>query len=92
MHDFRMLFDWDHTTPSKGILATGTDLSADIFRTPTELYRWAPYGQVEENWFIFWDRDGNAYVHYDMWPKRSFARIESKTQHRPQMGARLRSG
>jgi hypothetical protein len=74
IHDFRMLFDW--TSLKEGV--TGIDESDDVFRTPTELYRPAPYGEVEKNWFIFWDTNGDAYVHYDVWPQRSFAKIESQ--------------
>ncbi|KAH8698696.1 hypothetical protein BGW36DRAFT_376618 [Talaromyces proteolyticus] len=75
MHDFRMLVDWK--SPSNEI-ATSFDVekSPNVFHTATELYRPIPLGEVEKNWFIFWDAAGEAYVHYDVWPKRSFAKIE----------------
>lgn len=45
------------------------------FSKGTELQR--PTGaslfRLEKNWFLFWDADGQAYVHYDIAPTRSFA-------------------
>ncbi|POS71715.1 hypothetical protein DHEL01_v209892 [Diaporthe helianthi] len=41
----------------------------------TELQRPPPYGAVEKNWFLFWDSDNVHYVHYDMTPRRAFARL-----------------
>lgn len=41
----------------------------------TELQRPQPYGAVEKNWFLFWDSDNVHYVHYDMTPRRAFARL-----------------
>lgn len=79
IHDFRMLFDWGPSPNNEGVGADGSD--DHLFRTPTELYRPAPYGEVEKNWFIFWDMNGDAYVHYDVWPQRSFAKIESQTRN-----------
>lgn len=77
IHDFRVLFDW---SPSLKEEVAGVGDSDDSFRTPTELYRPAPYGQVEKNWFVFWDSNGDAYVHYDIWPQRSFAKIENQNK------------
>lgn len=31
---------------------------------------------VEKNHFIFWDGSGQPYVHYDLWPIRSFAQLD----------------
>ncbi|KKY35288.1 hypothetical protein UCDDA912_g04708 [Diaporthe ampelina] len=44
----------------------------------TELQRPPPLGEVEKNWFLFWDSDNVHYVHYDITPRqRAFARINS---------------
>lgn len=45
------------------------------FEDATEMQRPAPYGILEKNWFLFWDREGKVYVHYDVSPKRSFAAL-----------------
>ncbi|KIX10622.1 uncharacterized protein Z518_01706 [Rhinocladiella mackenziei CBS 650.93] len=65
IQDFRMLVGW----PSE--IIEGTQ-----YRMATELRRPAPFGPVEKNWFIFWDKDGDAYVHYDIFPNRVFAKLE----------------
>ena len=65
MLDFRVLVDW------------GFEISMDNkFRLATEVQRPVPYGQVEKNWFLFWDKNEQMYVHYDVTPKRSFAKLE----------------
>lgn len=46
------------------------------FRRATELRRPPPYGNVEKNWFLFWDKDEQMYAHYDVFPKRVFAKLE----------------
>lgn len=46
------------------------------FQKPTELQRPAPYSPVEKNWFVFWDKNEQIYVHYDVWPSRLFAKLE----------------
>ena len=43
-----------------------------------ELHRPFPWSQVEKNWFIFWDKDDQLYVHYEVWPKRVFAKLKSQ--------------
>ncbi|KAI9827428.1 MAG: hypothetical protein M1819_006969 [Sarea resinae] len=64
MQDFRMLVDWPFES-----------LPKLDFRMATELQRPAPYGLVEKNWFVFWDRYDQMYAHYDIVPKRAFAKI-----------------
>lgn len=69
MLDFRLLVDW------------GVDTINDhggFLRTPTELQRplTQPYRAVEKNWFVFWDAEGQGYVHYDIAPSRSFAQLQ----------------
>jgi hypothetical protein len=41
----------------------------------TDLQRPPPYGQVEKNWFMFWDADNAPYLHYHVYPRRIFARL-----------------
>lgn len=45
------------------------------FELSTELQRPEPYGVVEKNWFVFWDKDDQMYTHYDIVPKRSFSKL-----------------
>ena len=63
--DFRILVDWGFE-----------DSAAQEFKRATELQRPDPYGPVEKNWFVFWDNDDQIYVHYDIAPKRSFAKLQ----------------
>lgn len=64
MLDFRLLVDWGYELFTPG-----------EFRVATELQRPAPYGAVEKNWFVFWDSQGQKYAHYDISPKRVFAKL-----------------
>lgn len=68
IQDFRLLFDWPW----------------ELFKVPDyklgaahELQRPLPYGLIEKNWFAFWDDGGSMYLHYDISPSRSFAKVES---------------
>lgn len=45
------------------------------FRLPTELQRPPPYGFMEKNYFLFWDKDEQLYIHHDMAPKRVFTQL-----------------
>jgi hypothetical protein len=64
MQDFSVLTDW------------GLSLSAqEDFTNGTELQRPLPYSPVEKNWFVFWDMDNQIYAHYDVAPKRVFAKL-----------------
>jgi hypothetical protein len=65
MLDFRILVDWGFET-----------FAEEEFRKATELQRPAPYGPVEKNWFVFWDKQGQIYAHYDVAPKRVFAKLD----------------
>jgi hypothetical protein len=49
--------------------------TARIFGGPTELQRPPPWGAIEKNWFLFWDLQGQAYLHHDINPKRVFAQL-----------------
>jgi hypothetical protein len=64
MLDFRLLLDWGLEHFNEG-----------EFRQATELQRPLPYRPVEKNWFIFWDSEEQMYAHYDVAPKRSFAKL-----------------
>ena len=65
IQDFTMLVDWGtQVSPSKR------------FRMAAELERPAPFRAVEKNFFVFWDKDGGMYVHYDVSPRRVFAKLD----------------
>jgi hypothetical protein len=42
----------------------------------TEIRRPGPLRPVEMDFFLFWDSDGQAYTHYDLFPQRVFAKLE----------------
>ncbi|KAK2799409.1 hypothetical protein FQN51_006896 [Onygenales sp. PD_10] len=65
MLDFRMLVDWGFEPYSPA-----------EFRQATELQRPAPWGPIEKNWFVFWDKHGQLYAHYDISPQRVFAKLD----------------
>jgi hypothetical protein len=65
MQDFRLLVDWGFEF-----------VKENEFRKATELQRPVPFGLVEKNWFVFWDKDEQIHVHYDLAPKRVFAKLE----------------
>lgn len=80
IQDLRMLVDWGLEPLDKGIEAfggMGIEISAEKgFRKPTELQRPLPYGTIEKNWFVFWDKDEQMYAHYDVTPRRVFAKLD----------------
>lgn len=45
------------------------------FKQGTEIQRPPPYAELEKNFFLFWDSKGDLYVHYDLHPKRVFAKL-----------------
>jgi len=65
LQDFRVLVDWNHKL-----------FFEEDFRMATEVQRPPPVGVVEKNFFMFWDADDQIYAHYDMFPKRSFAKMK----------------
>lgn len=67
MQDVRVLLDAFHL--EKHTLS-------QLFTQATELRRPAPWKGVEKNFFLFWDSQGKAYVHHDLWPKRVFAQLD----------------
>jgi hypothetical protein len=65
MLDFRILVDW------------GFEIFTEKeFRKATELQRPVPYGPIEKNWFVFWDEHEQIHAHYDVAPRRVFAKLE----------------
>lgn len=66
VQNFGTVMDWGYATfPDAG-----------GFEGATELQRPPPYSNVEKNWFLFWDQEGKIYAHYDISPKRVFAKLE----------------
>lgn len=49
--------------------------NAQLFAAGTELQRPQPWGEIEKNWFMFWDAEMKPYVHHDIAPKRVFAQL-----------------
>ncbi|KAJ4415213.1 hypothetical protein N0V82_007450 [Gnomoniopsis sp. IMI 355080] len=73
IQDFRGLVpDW--ATDVGGAPPAG---EAFTNRAGTELQRQPPYGVMEKNWFLFWDAKGEPYVHFDITPSRSFAKLNA---------------
>lgn len=66
VQDFRALVEWGYETFDDN----------DFFQA-TELQRPLPWGTMEKNWFLFFDQHDQAYLHYDVAPKRVFAKVEA---------------
>ncbi|KEF57748.1 uncharacterized protein A1O9_05668 [Exophiala aquamarina CBS 119918] len=47
------------------------------FTEPKELQRPPPLGELEKNYFVFWDLEHNLYVHHSLSPRRVFAAVDS---------------
>lgn len=60
--------------------------TATLFVKGTELQRPAPWGEIEKNWFMFWDKEGQMYVHHDMEPNRVFAQLTADGTVGPDLG------
>ncbi|KAF2157092.1 hypothetical protein K461DRAFT_273215 [Myriangium duriaei CBS 260.36] len=78
--DFRML-----------VSSNSTPAPEDGFRFPVDLQRPPPYGAVEKNWFMFWDRDNQAYLHHDIMPHRVFAKLNKDGSVGPDLGPTARA-
>lgn len=50
---------------------------SETFFEPTDLARPGPSRPIERNWFAFWDRNDEMHLHYNIYPKRSFAKLNS---------------
>ena len=64
IQDFRVLVDWSSET-----------IVGNEYRVASELQRPPPVGAIEKNWFVFWDKEGDPYIHYDIAPHRVFAKL-----------------
>lgn len=65
IQDFRVLTDWPFEF-----------FDQELFRDPTEIQRpGGKYSIIEKNYFVFWDKNETIYAHYDISPKRAFARM-----------------
>ena len=49
---------------------------ARIFGQPAEVQRPPPWKGLETNYFLFWDSEGKAYAHHEMFPERVFAQLD----------------
>lgn len=56
------------------------------FRTFTEVQRPEPYGIVEKNFFVFWDKNEEIYAHFDITPKRVFTKLSYDGSIGPDLG------
>jgi hypothetical protein len=66
LEDVRMLLqDFEHER----------DVLPKLFTHATEVRRPPPVKAIEKNFFLFWDSDGKAYVHHDIYPQRVFAQL-----------------
>ncbi|KAH8910362.1 hypothetical protein BR93DRAFT_874432 [Coniochaeta sp. PMI_546] len=63
IQNFPVLMDW-----------TAEMAPQDLFRTGTEIERPGKHGDLEKNWFVFWDSNDQIYAHYDVRP-RAFAKL-----------------
>ncbi|KAJ6444568.1 integral membrane protein [Purpureocillium lavendulum] len=45
------------------------------FRNATEMQRPGSWGKMEKNYFMFWDNQGQKYVHQDVYPARVFTQL-----------------
>lgn len=75
IQDLRTLVDWDNEQYDK-----------DEFVEATELQRPPPWGVMEKNWFLFFDQDDQAYLHYDVSPQRVFAKVSTTGEVGPDLG------
>lgn len=77
LQDVRMLLqDFSH---EKGVLTK-------LFTQATELQRPPPIKGIEKNFFLFWDSEGKAYAHHDIYPQRVFAQISFDGSVGPNLG------
>ncbi|KAI0130035.1 hypothetical protein BJ170DRAFT_297743 [Xylariales sp. AK1849] len=72
----------------RSLVPWGMDMvKEEKFRLGTELQRPPPYYPVEKNWFLFWDENEEAYVHYDVAPNRVFAKLADDGSVGPDLAA-----
>lgn len=78
IHDFRRIVDWSKMPAT---------FSYQRFFFATDMQRPPPYGDVEKNWFVFWDNHGEMYIHYDTAPRRSFSKLEADGSAGPNLAS-----
>ena len=81
-----ILYNLQSATNCMGIWLQDARMLLDLFRieqplarnftTAVELRRPVAPKRVEKNFFLFWDKDNMPYVHSNLWPRRSFARLD----------------
>jgi hypothetical protein len=49
---------------------------AKLFTGATEVHKPQPWQNIEKNFFFFWDLEGKAFVHHDLYPTRTFAQLD----------------
>ena len=76
IQSFSALADWSNNTSSQ-----------DDFHVATELQRPNSWGNIEKNWFPFWDEEGRMYIHHDIRPARVFAQVQLDGSVGPDLGA-----
>jgi hypothetical protein len=52
-------------------------IGPQIFLNATEIRRPVSPRTVEKNFFLFWDKEGQAYVHLDLFPQRVFGELNA---------------
>ncbi|KAI1454210.1 hypothetical protein F4805DRAFT_331635 [Annulohypoxylon moriforme] len=76
IQDFRVLMNWDGSGDLQDTNVNPEEQEQEsFFQLGTELHRPPPYSPMEKNWFLFWDPDGQMYAHYDIAPRRVFAKL-----------------
>ncbi|KAI0879890.1 uncharacterized protein GGS22DRAFT_102809 [Annulohypoxylon maeteangense] len=77
IQDFQVLMNWNGDGNLEDASATPEEQEQEsFFQLGTELHRPPPYSPIEKNWFLFWDPDGQMYAHYDIAPRRIFAKLD----------------
>ncbi|KAL1860791.1 hypothetical protein Plec18167_008560 [Paecilomyces lecythidis] len=71
MQDLRLLVDWGFDLNPYKEFRIGTELQRPKAGSDAGAYR-----AVEKNWFVFWDDQNKLYLHYDISPRRAFAKLE----------------
>jgi hypothetical protein len=80
IQNFAGLIQWDEELVGQGRFPTGMEIEK-----PT------PHDVLEKNWFMFWDKQGDMYAHYDVRAgKRSFAKLEANGSVGPDLAERTR--
>jgi hypothetical protein len=63
----------------------------EYFSTPTDLQRPPPYGEIEKNYFPFWDDQNRLYMHHDLAYGRVFSQLAANGSVGPDLGPKIAS-